>query len=641
MSRQVPCPNCGGPIEFKLGSSWAIVCPYCRMSVMRTQTDLRALGQVSDLVPTAPDLTVGHRVYVGDHEFVVGGRMQLDHGRGPWDEYYVVETRTQRWGWLAKAQGRWVLTFAVDAQGAVPSWQELVPGRQGPLLPNAPGMWTVAERGQSRLVSAEGELPFPIAPNMQGWYVDLSGSDHRFATIDYGDGSGAPMVYAGQELPEGSLRIDSPGMAPVPQQKVEAKRLRCPRCGAPVPIVLPESTERAGCQACSALLDYNQGELRFLREIEQARLSPLIPLGREGMLRGEKLMCIAYLEREAWFDGENFVWREFLLYAEGRGYRWLVMDNGHWTWLAPVPLGEIAIDGNTAVYRGRRFHLVNSAHASVCYVIGEVYWQVEVNEATDVLDFVNPPYIVSQERNARELVASAGQYLEPEEVWQAFQLEGEPPPKSGVGLCQPNPWNVRRALAIGGALLTLLIALFFAFEVLPSHPTVVAAMPVPMPPVGGSEPRPEHMTRTQPFSVPEGPTVLNVHLNTNVENQYVGMEAALLNTATGETRSFFVEAGYFRGREGGENWSEGSRDADAYVQRVPAGTYVLEMSGMWQSYPQPGGPSRLVPPTVQVSVTVGRRNPWTFFLAFLLLLLPIGYSVRRHNQFEKKRRGEA
>lgn len=641
MSRQVPCPHCGGPIEFKLGSSWAMVCPYCRMSVMRTQTDLRAIGQVADLVPTAPDLTVGHRVYVGEHEFVVGGRLQLDHGRGPWDEYYVVETRTQRWGWLAKAQGRWILTFAVEVQGAVPSWQELVPGRQGPLLPGVPGIWTVAERGQSRLVSAEGELPFPVVPGAQGWYVDLSGPSQRFATIDYGDGSGPPAVYTGQELPPGSLRVGTPGMAPPVQQKVEATRLRCPRCGAPVPIQLPESTERAGCASCGALLDYDQGELRFLRELEQARLGPVIPLGREGTLRGMKVTCIAYLEREAWFGNENFVWREFLLYAEGHGYQWLILDNGHWTLMAPVPLGDVTFEGSAASYGGRRFVCVNSARASVCYVIGEVYWKVEVGEIADVIDFVHPPYIVSHEQTANEINVSAGQYLEPAEVWQAFQLEGEPPPQSGVGLCQPNPWNVGRALTLSGVFLALLIALFFVFELLPPHPTVVSALRLPMPPTGGSEPGPEHALRTPPFTIEDGPTVLDVHLETNVENQYVGVEGALVNTTTGEVRDFYVEAGYFRGNEGGESWSEGSREAHAYVDKVPAGTYVMDFRGMWQSYPQPGGPSRMVPPAVQVSVTVGRRNPWSFWGAFLLLLLPIGFTMYRHSVFEKKRRGEA
>ena len=48
--RQGSCPNCGGPIEFKLGSSAALVCPWCRHSVVRTDRDLRSFGKVADLV---------------------------------------------------------------------------------------------------------------------------------------------------------------------------------------------------------------------------------------------------------------------------------------------------------------------------------------------------------------------------------------------------------------------------------------------------------------------------------------------------------------------------------------------------------------------------------------------------------------
>ena len=638
MSRQAPCPNCGGPIEFKLGSSWALVCPYCRMSVMRTQTDLRALGKVSDLVPTAPDLTVGQQVFLGEREFTVGGRMQLDHGRGPWDEYYVVESRTQRWGWLAKAQGHWILTFAIDPRGAVPAWQQMVPGQQLAELAGVQGPWAVAERGQSRFVSAEGELPFPVVPGAQGWYVDLSGAGGRFATVDYGDGSTAPTVYVGDQLPDGTLRIGAPGMAPAPTERLEAQRLRCPRCGAPVPIQVPDSTERAGCAACGALLDYEQGELRFLRELEQARLGPLIPLGREGTLRGEKVLCIAYLEREAWFGHEHFVWREFLLYAEGGGYRWLIADNGHWTLVAPVPLGDVRFEPRTAYYRGRSFRFVNEARARVCYVVGEVYWRVEVGEEAHLIDYVDPPYLVGYENTGKEMNASAGEYIEPEEVWQAFQLEGSPPPKTGVGLAQPNPWKIGRIATIAGALLALLLLAFFAFELIPPHPAVVSNLEVPLPVNPGVEP--ERVVQTPPFTVSKGPTVLDVELRTNADNQWVGMDAALVNTTTGEVRNFYAEAGYFRGVSGGERWTEGSPVSQNFVDEVEAGNYVLQLRGTWQSYPQPGGPAGLTPPRAQITVTVGRRNHWAFGLAFFFLLAQFLYALSRHSTFEKKRRGE-
>ena len=74
MSRAMGCPNCGGPIEMKLGTSWVVVCPWCRHTVMRTDRDLQTLGKVADLVPTAPAHAVGDSGTVGGHPILVGGR---------------------------------------------------------------------------------------------------------------------------------------------------------------------------------------------------------------------------------------------------------------------------------------------------------------------------------------------------------------------------------------------------------------------------------------------------------------------------------------------------------------------------------------------------------------------------------------
>src|ERR1700712_749875 len=96
--RQAECPNCGAPVVFQLASSQALVCGYCRFAVVRSDRDLSAQGRVSDLVPPAAPIAVGDEGAVGNKTFHVLGRMQLDHGRGPWDEWYVSFT-DQTWGW--------------------------------------------------------------------------------------------------------------------------------------------------------------------------------------------------------------------------------------------------------------------------------------------------------------------------------------------------------------------------------------------------------------------------------------------------------------------------------------------------------------------------------------------------------------
>src|SRR5690606_29370152 len=105
------CPSCGAPIAFEVGSSIAKVCPYCRATVCRTDRGLDNLGKVADIANVPSLVAVGDEGRVDGRRFQVLGRVQLDHGKGPWDEFYVALDDGSVWGWLAYAEGHWLLTL--------------------------------------------------------------------------------------------------------------------------------------------------------------------------------------------------------------------------------------------------------------------------------------------------------------------------------------------------------------------------------------------------------------------------------------------------------------------------------------------------------------------------------------------------
>ena len=45
------CPNCGAKIVFQWSSSVQTVCTYCKSILVRTDVDLKKVGQVADLPP--------------------------------------------------------------------------------------------------------------------------------------------------------------------------------------------------------------------------------------------------------------------------------------------------------------------------------------------------------------------------------------------------------------------------------------------------------------------------------------------------------------------------------------------------------------------------------------------------------------
>ncbi|MEO0321571.1 MAG: DUF4178 domain-containing protein [Myxococcota bacterium] len=643
--RQASCPNCGGPIEFRLGASLAQVCPFCRFSVVRTDRSLEALGKVADLVPTAGELVVGDRGTVSasvagqPEELVVGGRKQLDHGQGPWDEYYIELPRRRQWAWLAKAQGRWILLFPTQPTGSLPSYAQMSPGAQG-TIPGADGTWTVQERGVSTVVSAEGELPEPPRSGVQGRYVDLVGPDEGFATIDYGDGSAAPSLFVGRKIPTSELTFEKSAAGPRAVQEVDTARLRCPTCGAPVPIRAPEITDRAACGSCNSLLDFQQGQLVFLKALDQAKRRPAIPLGTEGELFDEKVLLIGYMERGVYEDGQLFQWREYLLHTSA-GYRWLTEDDGHWTYLRPCSAAEIqpAMGGLNMKREGKRHRLFSTASAQVLYVQGEFYWKVETGQSAHLRDFVAPPKILSEERTASEVVWSAGEYVEPKALWAAFGLEGEPPPRSGVGPCQPNPVSLKAGCATF-LLLALGLCVVSAALDATHNRDVLVRTPLRMPPAQSVAGQPDstgaYAFLTEPFALPRGEP-LGLLLTTSSDNQYIGVNCALVDQATSEVREFYADAGYYRGVSGGESWSEGSKSDTTYVTRVPAGTYRLRLDPFWQAHPQPGGSPGTPAPTASVTLQAGVTSDTSLFCALCFLFLPMMFIFFRHVTFESRR----
>lgn len=633
--RTARCPNCGGPIAFGLGSSAALVCPHCRYSVVRTGTDLAAIGRVADLVPTAPPIAVGDSGLLAGRAFRVAGRMQLDHGSGPWDEWYLgFDDGT--WGWLAQAQGRWFLTKPTPP-ATLPPWQSMRPGVQGALPPTGPTVWTVTEQGTSVVVSGEGELPFPIASGQQGWFADLSGPNGAFATIDYGDGRQTPQLFAGREVAPNDLKLERAG-GPRPEEKVAMGKVECPSCGAPIELRSAES-ERAACSYCYALLDVTKGNLRIVEKLNQARQQPLIPLGTQGTLDGESLTVIGYMERFTVAYGMTFAWREYLLYG-AKGYRWLLEDGFHWTFLTPISASDVSVfSGHSVQFDGRHYRRFSSNTATVRFVVGEFYWKVRAGEQALATDYVAPPNLVSEERTGNEIVWSKGRYVDPQELWSAFKLTGKPFATQGVAPAQPNPHRLGPVLLTAAILLLGLSALAAAFSfredkhVLVSGPLTLPSAPLTpgMPPPPMTEDRASY---TPQFEVTRGPTTLAVELRTTAQNAWVGVDCALINERNGEVREFALEAEYYSGYEGGESWSEGDRDATVYVDQVPSGTYTLRLDPQWTSSTAMLGSA---PPSAEIRVEQGSSSSLCCIFAVLLILIPVPIRIYRRHNFEKRR----
>ncbi|MFK7820357.1 MAG: DUF4178 domain-containing protein [Planctomycetaceae bacterium] len=450
MKRKVAaCPSCGGPVEFQISTSLVTVCGFCNSAVARADKKVEDHGKVADLVQTNSSIQLGLRGTFNRKGFNVVGRVQYRHpAGGVWDEWYLLFS-SGRWGWLAEAQGKTYLTFEkkLAPEMQVPDFDELSAG--APFQLGSLGKFVVAEKGTATTISADGEIPWNFTPGEEVVSADLQGPDGGFATFEYKNGK-AIGIYIGVEttLDALGLPIEAEEVGGFETANTAALSLNCPNCAGPLTLHAPDATERVCCPNCSSLLDTSEGKLEYFSTLKMKKVKPVLPLGKTGTFRGVEYTIIGFMERFTRYAGTVYPWTEYLLYAPGLGFRWLVHSEGHWTFAKPISVGDIQHGGARVTYKDEGFRLFDRYRASVRYVVGEFYWKVLLGEEVSMRDFIAPPQMISMEKSIRinknqpteELNVSLASHVPHEELEEAFGVEELWRPWS-VGPAQPRPKN--------------------------------------------------------------------------------------------------------------------------------------------------------------------------------------------------------
>jgi hypothetical protein len=604
MSVEVACPGCGAPIVFRLGSATVTVCQYCHSVVARGDRKIEDLGKIAYLADTDSALAVGLKGTYQGGSFEVLGAARLGHeAGGVWDEWYL-SFDDGRWGWLAEAQGRFYITFAVPVKGRekLPAYEALPLGERIRLRQGEPPM-VVAEKGIARPIGAKGEIPYRLVPNQDYQYADLSGPGGRFATLDYSDVP--PSVYLGCEIPLDDLHLPhTPEAVEHEPRQVEGVHLTCPKCGGSLELRAPDKTERVGCPFCGALLDASQGQLRLLHTLDGPLKKLPLAIGTTGKLGGVEYTVIGFLMRGVKFD-VWYYWHEYLLYNPQLGFRWLECSDHHWNFIEPLPPGTVQMDGKSPVFAGRRFRWFQQATAEVKMVLGEFYWKVAVGEKVTVSDFVRPPEALSREitivgKGSGEVSWSRATYLPVHEVEQAFGLKNPLPRPSTVGPNEPFPykgiypyWAVFLALAI---LLGITI-----FGMGHGRKVFEETYTVPALASNGDE---GHECFGGPFELRDRENV-EIMAAVPATNFSLEIDGDLIDEETGVVQAFTLPVEYYAGVEDGEAWSEGSHESYAYVSALPAGKCWLRMEVHGGTEPPSGTgvvqPEMAPPPSPQAA----------------------------------------
>ena len=451
--RIVACPACAAPVEFQLSTSLVTVCDFCRSIVARADKKVADHGKVADLVETNSPIHRGLTGKFNKKRFEVVGRVQYQHpAGGVWNEWYL-RFPGDRVGWLAEAQGKLYLTFErrFADQVELPSFESLSVGHRfemsatnQPSSSSTPGGFVVAEKGVATARSADGDIPWAFRQDAEHRFADLHGDNDEFGTLEYsGD---RPRGFFGREVSLAELNLEGDGWAAaIPAgANTPALHVNCPKCAGPLTLHAPDQTQRVTCPSCKGLLDCQQGKLEYLQTLHLPVVKPVIPLGSVGKLFDIEYTVIGFMERYAVWEGKTFPWTEYLLYNPAKGFRWLVRNQGHWSFVESVPLSKVMQHGGDRLvnFDGKQFRLYDKGTAYVRFVVGEFYWRLSTEETVATQDYIAPPYMLSFEttksEQGEEKNASLGTYLTVEVIEAAFGLQ-DLPRSFSVGTIQPQP----------------------------------------------------------------------------------------------------------------------------------------------------------------------------------------------------------
>jgi hypothetical protein len=660
----VGCPTCGATVEFRFDDSFVRVCDSCRSAVLRTDRGVETLGKMADLVPIESPLRLFAEGRHGQASFLLIGMAQLKHAAGGiWQEWYA-KLDGGEWAWVSEAQGRYYLTFE-QPDLAAPPFESLRPGMQVPLGDRT---YTVGEVDTGTYASATGEIPYRLDPQATFRFADLSDGQGGFATIDYGDGTDEPSVYVGQQVELAALGL-SGGEAPAAAAAAprQGARLPCPSCGGSLELKAPDQTLRVGCPYCNHLVSVQAGNLAVLGKLSR-KASPQIELGAKATFAEGEVTVIGYMQRSALVDGSWYPFEEYLLYAPGLGFRWLVCSDGHWSYVQPVAPG--AVELLPVRYDGVPFELFFRADLRVDEVLGEFYWLVKEGERVVGEDYIAPPAMLSCETSQTEQSWSLSTYLTAREVKRAL---GKPdlalPPPTGVGANQPYPLHGagKVGMLLAGALCVVGIArcsgasgeVRFTGSVSMPPGTFAPATPPGTPPAatgatgtdlpapdsgagagsdgsagagsgaGSAAPAevPANIAFTDKFRL-EGGKNIEVQLAAQLSNAWAHAEVDLVNDRTGGVVSFDQNLEHYSGVTDGEFWSEGSELGSQVLGPMEEGEYLLRVESLHSS-------SETIPLMITVRQDVFRARYW--LIAALFLGIPFGIVAIHAGAFRKKR----
>jgi hypothetical protein len=198
-ARAANCPNCGAPVKFLWSSAVQTTCEFCHSILVRTDVDLKKVGEVADLPPDASPVQIGTEGIFEKKSFVVVGRIIYEWEQGGWNEWHIVFNDGSS-GWLSDAQLEYDVSWLSNPPQPLPASTS-----KGQAFQWKGKSYSVTSVTKAHYKGVQGELPFEYWDKSDLLFADLRTTTGDFGTIDYSESP--PLLFLGRAVDFGDLHL--------------------------------------------------------------------------------------------------------------------------------------------------------------------------------------------------------------------------------------------------------------------------------------------------------------------------------------------------------------------------------------------------------------------------------------------------
>jgi len=251
----------------------------------------------------------------------------------------------------------------------------------------------------------------------------------------------------------------------------QVQSIKCTNCGAPLKLLGGGRVMTVTCPYCKSVLDLNDNYkvLSNFRNIQALHGLPF-NLGMNGKLKGIDYTIIGRVDYRV-IEYPDSQWTDFLLFSALYGYAWLTYEEGSLSYsrrerkFPNLEWNEIT--GHSHIMVGERTYETYDAYsAKIAYVEGELTWVAKKNDNTSFIDLIDPPFGISAEKSKNEIEYYQSEYLEADEVYEAFSVPQEKRTvEEGFNPLKPFEQPFFKSLShISKWVIVMVVLLFFALK---------------------------------------------------------------------------------------------------------------------------------------------------------------------------------